>query len=207
MAGLPVFLGVLEAVLNRYLRLDPNAVAALAGLAGEGIAIELLDWGQTIYVDITAEGVHLTRTLERAPDAWVRGTPAALAHQLISRDASERLFDGDVTIEGDLGLVQEFREILAGMDVDWEEQLSHAMGDPAAHQLGNLFRDAARWRRDALQTLSDDIAEYLLEEARLLAHPGEVAGFLASVDTLRDDVERLEKRLDRLAERYPEGGP
>jgi len=205
--GLPVSLGVLEALLNRYLRLDPDAVEALAGLAGKGIAVELLDWGQTLYVDITAEGIHLTRTLDRAPDARVRGTPGALAHLLISRDASERLFDGDVTIEGDMGLVQGFREILAGMDVDWEEQLSHAVGDAAAHQLGNLFRDVARWGRDTLQTLSDDIAEYLQEEARLLAHPGEVAGFLASVDTLRDDVERLEKRLDRLAERYPESRP
>ena len=44
----------------------------------------------------------------------------------------------------------------------------------------------------------ENVAEYFLEEQPLLVRPQAVAGFSAEVAELRDDVERLAKRMERL---------
>jgi ubiquinone biosynthesis protein UbiJ len=49
------------------------------------------------------------------------------------------------------------------------------------------------------RSLAGNVSEYLQEEGRDLPTPTEVDEFLAGVDQLRDDVERLEARLARLA--------
>ncbi|MGB5200150.1 MAG: sterol-binding protein, partial [Sedimenticolaceae bacterium] len=94
-----------------------------------------------------------------------------------------------------------FSEVLADLDIDWEEQLSRFTGDIAAHEIGRgvraASREGARMRRSSEQILS----EYLTEEARLLPHRFEVEDFIADVDTLRDDAERLAARIALLEKR------
>jgi ubiquinone biosynthesis protein UbiJ len=52
--------------------------------------------------------------------------------------------------------------------------------------------------RDTALNLSQAAAEYWTEERPLLAKPQQVSAFMQSVDALRDDVARLEQRLNRL---------
>jgi ubiquinone biosynthesis protein UbiJ len=47
--------------------------------------------------------------------------------------------------------------------------------------------------------LSRSFAEYWTEERPLIAKTTHVKQFIAEVDALRDDVERLEKRVEKLA--------
>ena len=84
---------------------------------------------------------------------------------------------------------------------DWEEQLSHLVGDAAAHQVGNLVRDTLQWGAKSVDTLGRDLTEYLQEESRQLPQRDEVNKFLAAVDVLRNDVERLDARVKRLQAR------
>ena len=88
--------------------------------------------------------------------------------------------------------------ILDGIDIDWEEHLSRVTGDVLAHQVGNVARGMLEWGRNTLDTVSRDVAEYLHEESRDLPTRGEVDEFLARIDTLRLDVDRLEARVQRL---------
>jgi ubiquinone biosynthesis protein UbiJ len=72
------------------------------------------------------------------------------------------------------------------------------VGDPAAHQVGAGVRAAGRWGQKVGDTLLQNLREYLQEEARIVPTRYEVDAFLGEVDTLRDDVERLEARIARL---------
>ncbi|MCB1903235.1 MAG: sterol-binding protein, partial [Gammaproteobacteria bacterium] len=89
-------------------------------------------------------------------------------------------------------------KILAAMDIDWEEQLSHFTGDLLAHKTGNLLRTVRNWGTSSSTSLKLDLKEYLQEELRLLPGRLEVETFLGNVDVLRDDVERLQARLIQL---------
>ena len=190
----------LEITLNRYLALDPETLSRLAGMTGKLIAVELRGVGITLYMAPHSGGIQLLREFDGSADAVISGTPMALARVGIGEERS-LLFAGEVEIRGDVTLGQRFESVLRELDIDWEEQLSHLVGDAAAHQVGNLVRDALQWGAKSVDTLGRDLTEYLQEESRQLPQRDEVNKFLAAVDVLRNDVERLEARVKRLRAR------
>jgi ubiquinone biosynthesis protein UbiJ len=162
------------------------------------VQVEVTGFGTRIYLIPGTNGIQLYGDYAGEPDCVLRGTPLALARMGASRQKEEQLFSGEVQIEGDTHLAQAFGDLLGGLEVDWEEQLSRLVGDAAARQVGNRVRAAERWGRRAGDSLTEDVKEYLQEEARLLPGRYEIQAFLDDVDHLRDDVERLTARVERL---------
>src|SRR3989338_10529094 len=71
-------------------------------------------------------------------------------------------------------------------------------GDIAAERIVQAVQGARQQLREGALNLSKAAAEYWTEERPLLAKPQQVAEFIQQVDTLRDDVARLEQRIKRL---------
>jgi ubiquinone biosynthesis protein UbiJ len=151
-----------------------------------------------------AEGgrVSIAPQHDGTADASLSGTPIALM-ALAGPRAEGALRGGGVRIEGDAEVAQKFRELLEQAQPDFEEELSRVMGDVAARQVANFARGILAWGRKAGGSLAVNVAEYLQEEGRDLPTRTEVEEFLASVDRLRDDADRLEARLARLESRRP----
>lgn len=194
------FRHALEAALNRYLSLDPDAAARMARLAGHCIAIELRGLDLTLFMLPGEQGIHIMDSIdaEDGVDTTLHGTPLALARLGLGANTGKTLFSGDVTITGDVETGQAFKAILDDMDIDWEEQLSHVTGDVIAHQLGNMARRAKSVISQGRATLEQDMGEYLKEELRVLPARIEVENFSADVNRLRSDVDRLAARIRRL---------
>ena len=188
----------LETAINGVLALDPDTVQSLRELDGKVIAIELRGLDTALYLIPTDRGLNVFGHFEGEPDTTLRGAPLAMARMSLAEQASDSFFAGEVEISGDVELGGRFREILDGLDIDWEEHLSHITGDVVAHKVGSAVRDILQWGRKTLDTLGRDGAEYLQEESRDLPNRYEVDGFLAEVDGLRSDVDRLEARIKRL---------
>ena len=106
--------------------------------------------------------------------------------------------DGSLDLTGDAETAREFQQLLAFAKPDVEEELSGIVGDVAAHRLGEIARGVGRWGRDARSTMGANIREYLQEESRDAPSRYEVDAFSKNVGTLRDDVDRVEARLNRL---------
>lgn len=191
-----------EGALNAYLRLDPSSAAPLNALSGKVIAIELREVDRTFYLLPSASGIQVCSQYEGLPDATLRGTLWALlwlgTQKGSDGQARAALFSGAVEISGDVELGQHFKRILDDMSVDWEELVSKVSGDILAHQAANTVRQAQTWGAHLLVTLGQNFAEYQQEESRNLPTQAEVDELLKAVDTLRDDVERIEQRMYRL---------
>ena len=193
----PTLAAALESALNLYLRQSPDALQRAAQLQGKAIAISVTGTGLTVYFLPDKEGVQVLSHYEGDVETHLTGTPLGFA-RLSLNNREDALFQGAVKIEGDTDTGQAFQDLLAGVDWDWEEQLSRVTGDVIAHQAGKLARTAKQFLGDSRDTLAEDCSEYLQEEARLLPTQIEVDYFLSDVDQLRDDVERLEARVERL---------
>lgn len=191
-------LAALEQALNGYLALDPEGAQRLAGLQGRVICIELAGFGTRLYLIPGPRDIQLCGDYAGAPDCVLRGSPLALARMGMTPRKEDQLFSGTVQIEGDTHLAQEFGDLIAGLEVDWEEQLARLIGDPVAYRVGSGVRAAGRWVGHTRQTLTLDLKEYLQEEGRLAPTRYEVQEFMHAVDTLRDDVERLAARIERI---------
>lgn len=96
----------------------------------------------------------------------------------------------------------EFAETLAfvfrNLRWDAEGDLAKVVGDIAAHRLARLGQATVAWQKQAIGNAVNNFAEYVSEEDVLIAPRREVELFCRTVDLLRDDLARLEKRLAKL---------
>ena len=206
MAAADSLRAALEILLNRLLALDPETAEAFGRYEGRVIGLEIRGTGLRLLFVPGRGRIQLLGDIDRAPDALVRATPGALLRLRLSREPVEGLFQGEVEFLGDTALAQGFFRTLGRLEIDWEELLSRALGDPVAHALGRLVRAGRSHLEETAETLRQDLSEYLTEEARLLPTRAECEDFGEAVERLRDDVERLEARVRRLERALDEGG-
>ena len=199
-----LLLAGLESAVNRYLALDPATLARLAPLSGKVVALELRGLNLTFYLAPHAGGLHLLGDYAGTPDTVISGAPFSLARLGAGRERGA-LFKGDVQVRGDVEVGQRVEAVLREIDIDWEEQLSRLVGDVAAHQMGVALRGMRAWGAQGLDNLGRDAADYLQEESGQLPRREELDEFLAAVDAVRSDVDRLAARVKRLETRLAPG--
>jgi len=117
--------------------------------------------------------------------------PAALAR-------GEEHFLRAVEVSGNARLADEVMALARHLRWDFEEDLSRVVGDAAAHRLGEGLRALLAWQGDAARRLAGAFADYVTEEAKLVARRSELDSLARDTATLRDAVERLEQRMRRL---------
>ncbi len=189
-----------ESVLNRNIAGSAAAQRLCKQLEGKVLALHLT--GVPLNLFFRSDGGRMTIDTQEAaaPAASLSGTPLAFM-RLTGPKPEAAIRGGSIHIQGDAEVAQTFSELLNAAQPDLEEELSRVIGDMAAHQVGNAARAALGFGRRALDTFTQNVAEYLTEESRDLPTRTEADEFFADVDKLRDDVARLEARLTRLQQR------
>ena len=102
-------------------------------------------------------------------------------------------------IEGSAEFAEALGFVIRNLRWDAEEDLSRVVGDIAAHRIVAGTEQFIGWQQQAARNLAVNLAEYFTEEQPLIARQADIAEFSNDIDRLRDDVARLEKRLQRLA--------
>ncbi|MEO5692188.1 MAG: SCP2 sterol-binding domain-containing protein [Usitatibacter sp.] len=181
-----------ERALNHVLRSAPLAMERLRRHAGRTAEFRVGPMFFAFTVQTTGEVVAALPGTPR--DLTVRISPFLLPRLAAREEAAYR----EVEMQGDAELAQEISFLARELTWDVEEDLSKVIGDIAAHRMVAGARAAHRWVREATFRTAAGAAEYWTEESPLIASRVKVEGFVRDVGELRDAVERLEKRLDRL---------
>ncbi|MBT8108387.1 MAG: SCP2 sterol-binding domain-containing protein [Gammaproteobacteria bacterium] len=184
-------------VLNRNIRETTPARELCAKLDGTVVAIRVRDTALTAWFLVHDDTLELTTEHEGEPDVAITGSLITLA-RLAGNAGLDVIRKGDLEISGDAHSAERFQRLLTFAKPDLEEELSTVVGDAAAHRVGEIVRGIGQWGRDARSTMGDNIREYLQEESRDAPSRYEVDRFASDVGRLRDDVERLAARIDRL---------
>jgi ubiquinone biosynthesis protein UbiJ len=189
---------LLENALNAYLSLDPDTAKHLRTISGKVIVLELTGLNVRLLARPLGDKVHIGAHFGGEPDVVICGSVLSLARLGLASDTAERPIKQGVEIRGDAEVGRIFREVLSGIEIDWEEFLAARMGDIPAHQVGNLISGSTAWLSETVDKLSMDLSEYLQEEVRIVPTRVEVEQFMDEIDLLRADIDRLEARLERL---------
>lgn len=192
-------------MINRQVGAKTPARALCSRLDGRVMALRVSDTALAVYLEIDNNQVVLTDACEQDPDVIVSGSLISLA-KLASPDGDAAMQHGDIDVTGDVIIAQQFQKLLYYGRPDIEEELSTVIGDAAAYTLGEFARGFSDWRREARDTMRQNVSEYLQEESRAVPTRDEVAAFRGKVETLRDDVSRLEARIGNLASRRAQKG-
>lgn len=114
---------------------------------------------------------------------------------LMDRDS---LFAG-IRLTGSADIAEALAFVFRNLRWDVEEDLARVVGDIPARRLSLLGRRIGSELRQGSRRLASNVAEYVSEEAGVVVPAREVLAFADEVDRLRDDVARLEKRIQRLS--------
>lgn len=187
----------LTAAVNHLLSRQPQLSAALAAHAGKSATI---DAGlQRFCWQVAADGLLQAAQAEPA-SVTISIAPADLP--LIMANPERAV--AHVHLSGDADFARAISEVATGLRWDAEADLSHVVGDIAAVRIVQVAKSMAAELKSGGRKLAENIAEYLLEENPMLLYRRAGDDFASDVAVLRDDVERLSKRI-ALLEKQAEG--
>src|SRR5260221_10099054 len=150
-----------------------------------------------VRMRITAAGeMEMVGEGSDSPETVSFQIPLALLPRLARGD--ENAFSA-VAFAGDSELAATLSMVARNVEWDVEEDLSRLMGDIAAHRLVGGVKSFGGWARDAETRLVANLAEYLTEERRSFITRRELEELALANETLRDDLARLDARLNSLA--------
>lgn len=180
------------AALNHLLTQEPWARTKLAAHADKIVRFDAVV--VILNLKVTADGMTVLAAQDEAPTVTIRVKPADLPLILQKR---EQAFSY-VTVEGDADFANAISQVSQTLKWEAEEDLSKLVGDIAAARLVAGAKAALNTAKATQQKLAENLAEYFLEEKPMLVRPQDVIDFGGDVAKMRDDVERLVKRIEKL---------
>ncbi len=183
-------------VLNRALGDDPWAMRRLADFAGSTVRIALAD---TPILRYTVEPNGLLAAHEVFGDdepTLSIDLPGDAASRFISHGRHGIL--KAAKIRGNIDLANAVNDVLDNIRPDPEAFLASKIGDIAAHRTMGLFYSLKQGAEQLAIRLKDQFTEHIAEGHSVIVPNDQLAQFMSEVDTLRNDVARLQQRLERL---------
>jgi len=181
-----------QRVLNSALGADPAAGRQLAELAGRRVHVEISDFGLVVPVAVESDGLALGGSADDSADTTVSGTLASLMRA--ARTGSPK----GLAVSGDAEVVHGLARAMSRLPGAAWERVAQVIGDVPARGLERFSRVLFSTVSDARDRFTVTLSEYLQHEARVVVPRTELEGFYAEVDRLRNDSDRLAKRLERL---------
>ena len=183
---------VLPAAINHLLAQEAWARAKLGKHAGK---VAKLDAGVMVLTwQVTPDGLLQVAEAGQEPDVTIRVRLADLP--LIAQDPKRAV--SYAKVEGDADFANTVSQLAQTLKWEAEEDLSKLVGDMAANRIVSGAKAAMKTAQTTQQALAENVAEYFLEENPLLVRAAPVSDFAREVVRLRDDLERLEKRIKKL---------
>lgn len=194
-------LAALEISVNRYLALDPDTLTRLAELSDQVIFLEITDWRLQWILLPSEQGIKISEDLSLVPTASLRAKAWDLLKVGMARGSNEALFENKIEMSGDIEAAEKIRSILKNMDIDWEEHFSRITGDVFAHSTFQGLRKIRHTGKRIWTSLRQNVRDYLQVESSTLPTSKQMEKFFDDIGRLRNDVDRLEARLQHLAKR------
>lgn len=180
------------AALNHLLDQSGWALQRLQQFAGKTARFNIAPF--SFAYTILSNGTLLSAPADAPADAACNIPPSLLPRLALKDEAAFSLIE----TSGDAALLAEIFYLSKMLRWDAAEDLSHVTGDIAAERIVQFAASTGQHLRDGVRNLSLAFAEYWTEERPLVAKSTAIQQFIQQVDTLRDDIARLEQRINKL---------
>lgn len=186
--------GIVVPALNHVLSNEPWAISRLLPYAGK--SLQIVAPPIELLLQISAAGMFSAADSRSAPPAIAVTLPNDSVLKLISGDHASAL--SSVRLSGSADFAETIAFVFRNLRWDAEADLASIIGDIPAHRAFGAIQKFIGWQTQSAINLGRNFQEYLTEESGQIVARQTIADFGQSVDNLRDDLARLEKRISRL---------
>ncbi|STZ76721.1 ubiquinone biosynthesis accessory factor UbiJ [Bergeriella denitrificans] len=177
-------------IINHLIQQNPEHRQALSAFAGKRLRVDMA--GFRLQGQIGGEG--FLECSDAEPDAEISFRSSAIPKILQGRQPGV----GDIALSGDLVLGMALLPIFGALRYDAHQDLNRLFGEAAGADIGSRAAQIGQTVRQIGLSLAEQMSEFSREPESPVIDQETLAAWLEEVDRLRDDVARLNARLDRL---------
>jgi ubiquinone biosynthesis accessory factor UbiJ len=183
-----------EQGLNTLLR-----QADLSSLSGKSVAFHIKRPKVSITLVFSDTHVHIDTHNTQTATTDIYASLFQLMKMKMSQSGMQSLMSGDFYIKGDLNTARELDRLFQQNNIDWEEQLSHCVGDIAAFNMSKALKNSKQAIKALTKNAQHNATEFIQEEINLLPPAEAMADFLTDIDELNLRAMRLQAKIDLLS--------
>lgn len=194
----PLITAGIETVLNRVLYRDRGLKAARQRLAGKVLTLRLNEFSHPLVLVFSEQQLDVLGDWRGSSDCTVI-TQLKTLPKLRDRQQLTRLIrSGELEVEGDLQVVQQFSALMDLAELDPAEYLAPWTGDIAAQGISQGVQRALRFIKSEVQRRQDYLGQAITEEWRIAPGALELAWFSEEIDAMERSLDALSTRLAQL---------
>ncbi|AJB80016.1 SCP2 domain-containing protein [Enterobacter hormaechei] len=194
----PLVTAGIENVLNAFLYRAPALKTARQRLNGKVLRIVLKEFSTPLVLVFSERQLDVLGEWEGEADCSVITHMSVLPKLRDRQQMTALIRSGELEVEGDIQVVQNFVALSDQAEFDPAELLAPYIGDIAAEGISKTLRTGSAFLRKGLLRQQRYAAEVLTEEWRMAPGPLEVAWFAEETAAVERTVDALTKRLEKL---------
>ncbi|PWC19822.1 hypothetical protein DDT52_10725 [Brenneria roseae subsp. roseae] len=193
-----VLTATLETALNQLLFRDRSMKAPRQRLQGKTLQIELSELDAPLVLVFSELRLDVISQWEEPADCQLKTRLSVLMKLRDRQNLSALMRSGDLVIEGDIQVAQQFIVLLDLAEFDPAEWLAPYVGDIVAQGLSQTAQKTLRLFSRTLCRRQHVLSETITEEWRLAPGKLENAWLHDEITALETSAERLSERLAKL---------
>ncbi|MEQ4532299.1 MAG: SCP2 domain-containing protein [Mixta sp.] len=194
----PLLTAGLETALNRILYRDRGLKAARQRLNGKVLQLRLQELSQPVTLVFSEHQVDVLGEWQDRCDCTVITRLSLLPKLRDRQQLTGMIRSGELEVEGDLQVVQQFSALIDMAELDPAEYLAPWTGDIVAQGISNVARRGLQFLRGDFQRKQRYLSETLTEEWRVAPGALEMAWYGEEIEALERQASQLEQRLQQL---------
>ncbi|WP_159567058.1 ubiquinone biosynthesis protein UbiJ [Budvicia diplopodorum] len=198
MLFVPLIAGVIETSLNRLLFRDRSMQSASYRLSGKTLKLSLQELSTSLTLVFSVNHLDVVSQWEQPADCTLITRLPTLFSLRDRQRLSALLRDGEVVVEGDMQVMQQFVTLIDLAEWDPAEWLSPYIGDVAAETINQGIQSVGRKTKHWIDQKQEYLALAMTDEWRLAPGRLEVVHFSDEAQALSQQVDSLAQRIDKL---------
>ena len=197
----------LEQGLNYLLDLDPQKSFLLQRLDKQTLKLEVSDFNVNLFLSPQQDRLLLSALaddqIDKMPCHCLAGSSAALLAMILDKAPQSHIQQQKVTFDGDLRVLRNYQNFFLAIRVDILFQLMQH-NPSMAYIIEQPLLAAKKWLHASKSSFGREFREYLQEEKAILPCAEEVADWCNDIQILKQDLDRVSQKYQRLI--LPEEG-
>lgn len=198
MLFVPLIAGIIETSLNSLLFRDRSMQSMSHRLAGQTLKLSLQELSTSLTLVFSVNHIDVVSQWEQPANCTLITKLPTLFSLRDRQRLSALMRDGDVIVEGDMQVIQQFVTLIDLAEWDPAEWLSPYIGDVAAETLSQGAQNSAKRVKQWVEHQQNYLAQAVTEEWRLAPGRLEVLHFGDETEILSQQVDALAKRIEKL---------
>lgn len=194
----PLITAGLETALNRMLYRDRGLKAARQRLTSKVLMLRLSEFSHPLVLVFSDQQLDVLADWQDNSDCTVITSLKTLPKLRDRQQLTPLIRSGELQVEGDLQVVQQFSALMDLAELDPAEYLAPWVGDIAAQGISQGAQRVYRLVKGEVGRRQDDLGQVLTEEWRVAPGSLELAWFSEEVDAMERSLEALNARLAQL---------